>query len=305
VIAATIVAIILVPSPTEAQWGFLLDKLQELSGPTFTTFGGIIRWGYQPGQNVDGADVRDVQELAADLAADSAGEPMLQGATRREEIRQLDTCAALLPDALPTPGDGLALSEGPVDRINRRIDRSRRLLRDLEDDRSIDRNLSGAREATCDAQRMMAALASDPSAVDRGHGFVWRAGGFYRRDVAAQVDALSGQISGEYRFRIPLPWDRGLDFGGEVGLAIHRFSGGGIEPFVHASVPLLINFHPFPRSPSWLVRNLRGSLGWNIFPPFDEDAFDPAIPQVAEQWEGVRMWTVSIDLSASSILWWK
>ncbi len=277
-----------------AQLGGVMDFIHKLSGPRLVYDGVTFRFGYQPGQRIDRVLLTRL-DSARDLAnsVNVAAEPVRSAR---------DTMSACVNDIVAiTEGiaPDVAFAESKVDRARVALNQHIRML--VEESRGAapaeTPRFAALRAALCETRDDFADLLND---VDPGRGFVARLGVFTGYDVdnddrTAKIYSTLIQGSVEYRFQL-----EGADLGFEIGLAAH-YLHGDISPFWHRSYPLLLNFHPFARSRSWLLRNIRLGGGVHVFKPFDEDAFVPVLPPQDEGWEIKGSGFVGLDISLSSL----
>jgi hypothetical protein len=271
------------PTAVEAQLGGFLYKLQKLSGPEMVSYAPFVRVGYQPGQLLGARDI--------DALPDFSG---------TERFAQ---CVAQIRSS-PGRTSRTFYNESRVDRIRSELGQLRADIqaaarRGAPDDRQ--RTLLEA--AACRIASNLTILTTDTRERDPMHGLVLRPGVSFGWDVGDPNTAIKMIVlepNLEYRFLIdPISLNLGL----ETGLNVHRFFGNDIDDFTHLSVPVLVNWHPFARWRSGLLRNIRVGYGIRIFPAFDADAFAPAIPDIEEGTEIVWLdWPlISLDISATAI----
>lgn len=276
-----------------AQLGGVMDFIQKLSGPRLTYDGVTFRFGYQPGQRID-----RVLVTRLDAAHERADSVNLAERERAAHVA-MSTCVNDIVDITQGTDPDVAFAEGKVDRAREALNQHIRLLTEesLRAAPAATSRFAALRAALCETRDDFADLLND---VDPEHGFVARVGVFTGYDVdnddrTGKIYSTSIQGTLEYRFRL-----EGANLGVETGFATHYFHGD-ISPFWHRSYPLLLNFHPFARSSSWLLRNVRLGGGVHVFKPFDDDAFVPVLPAQDEGWEIKGSGFVSLDISLSSL----
>jgi hypothetical protein len=273
------------PAAVEAQLGGFLYKLQKLSGPEMLGYAPFVRFGYEPGQRLDSMLVARIgRGLGERPAACMARIQEFARASQREyyTASKVDRARGELQSILRT-----------LNTVNREPGR---------EDREI--ILATVDSLLCDVQDRLTSLRVEEGARDDFVGLVWRptlAIGWDIGDPDTDIKMISLQPSPEFRFccrNAGLPFDIGI----ESGININYFFDGGIEEFVHLSLPLILNLHPFPSHPSLFLRSIRIGWGAQFFPPFDEDDFVPALPRIEEHWETIiNQWPiVSLDIRFSA-----
>lgn len=304
-LAALLVAAVR-PAPATAQLGSLIDKIQEMSGPEMFYLGPTFRWGYQPGQAVDPAGLRQIDsaQMRLDRLVPSSPEGEAPGILESRVIlagQCLGETGALIERL--TSQDGF-YDERSIDRYRenrRRLQWLAGEIPDLTEDREV-RAGSVALFAglACRQPEILARALENP---DPMHGVVGRFGLYSgtdtRLDRPLEVDVrgLMAQLSAEYLLAFPMR--RGVNVGLEAGLSLHYFYGD-VDPFFHPTFPIRLNVHPFARCRSWVTRNIRFGGGIHVIPPFRSGAFD-GIYTLDDEWEvGPLNFFVAWDYSIGS-----
>lgn len=290
-----------------AQLGGILDKLQKLSGPEFRQAGVYLRMGYQPGQIPPTDVARRVQDQLRNIPAIAAP----------ERIERIGACAQRF-SSISFPA-GQRYDEAAVDRMRARWYRISDRIRDLQrlQQEAAGPSLLTIEElaevdaAECGLVRELRDLVGDPSKVVDPHGLLRRIGIFYgwqvnRPDPSRdRIKFFRVEPNIEYRFSIIQLRDFDVGLGLELGVGVNYFFGSGIESFLHPSIPMVVNIHPFTGHHVGILRSLR--LGWGLvlFPPFDADDFLPAWPDMEERWElvplSLRPPRIAIDIALSAL----
>lgn len=277
------------PAAANAQVGPFIDWLQKMSGPRFSRVGLTYRFGYNPGQYFS-AD----QILAFDAAYTALARNAGLEAQPSDGARSCLRNAFAYVEAFDTL---YGYSERQVDRLRSEM---RQLRRDLAKRRAPG-ELGQLLEPVCSVTRNVQSLITDPGTRDPGWGFTYRLGVFFGhdrfniyRDEAVHAVSLLGTI--EYRKTF---YPRRLDFGLEAGAAYNRFFGDIEEAFGTFSIPVYLNYYPFARCSSWLLRNTRFGAGPNFF-WYPADAFEP-LYTLDTRSEVVWTFFLAVDISRSSL----
>lgn len=288
------------PVPASAQLGPIIDRIQKMSGPRMVYYGPVYRWGYQPGQQVDG-DRDEPAERERAVALEWAGGPAIDALDPGYRSAAA-ACARSAADLIRAMGDGF-FDEESIDRAraNReRLERLGRRLRDPSPDDPAGGDLSRQfRDVACMQPNLLGLATPDPMG-----GWVWRIGVQHGRDIGndrpAGVDVfgLAGQLSVEYLAAWPMrQW---INFGLEAGVAGHYFHGD-FDEFIHPTFFAKINVHPFTRCSGWVWRNFRAGINAHLVPPFGSDAFGGIYP-LENGWEATRPdFFVAVDISRESL----
>jgi hypothetical protein len=289
------------PSPSEAQFGGFIDKIQKLSGPRFAGVGASFRFLDNYGQLLGHSDTVRLQSIQGafqtDLREASTILARFRDSTNAMTLRRADTAALLLKaisdcfdttEALRRTLPAVrGLNERAIDRLRVRIAKNsltapapRGVPSDIE---GMIQALTALKPDVC----RYGDLSDDAlSNQDDGTGkLIGRVTGFFHYDQdnaerdSLEVFAFTTQLTGELLFRIPALTGP-LDFGFETGIGTHFYFGSGVGALMPVvSVPISINYHPFARCASWLLRNFHLGLGVRYF-AHRRGALAPAYPSV-------------------------
>lgn len=279
------------PAPLAAQGPFI-DWINKMSGPQLQTYGVTFRFpdnrpgkvfGYNPGQRLEEG------ELAILLQAAS----LLRGANADAALN----CALSAYERF-SPRDAAFHEAG--------VDSWRAQLRGALADALVRQTRTAQAEAQIEAIRnLTCGLSNAELASDPGWGIRFRGRATFGRDrqnpdrTETKIHVLSPQLTAELLFGIG--GEHRQYFGIESGIAGWYWFGEGVESFFSTSVPVFLNYHPFARCSSWLLRNFRLGGGVHIFSDIDEGRFGEGV--FPEEVGGEVIWTffASLDISRSAL----
>lgn len=251
----------------EAQVGPLIDWIHKLSGPKFVQFGTTFSLGYEPGLRLDTAVINWLQ---ANAPARVSGD-------------DLTRLSSLLANAESLPKTYYRAKM--VERVHMEARRAMNATTDPARDAHIDRVVPAIVD-----------LLTDIDALDRGSGVRARlsisAGDAVSSDGEIEPDSAAVKVltispTVEYLFSRP--------FAAEVGVNFHRFSGD-FDPFWNFSIPVRAVARPFVNHELRLLRAVRANIGFNLFTPFEEEAFLPVSPIAESGWEIVWAGSIGLDI---------
>jgi hypothetical protein len=281
------------PTQLTAQGAFI-DWINKMSGPELRTYGVTVRFpgnepgrmlnfGYNPGQRITADEVTILRHgfLSMQVLA----------------LDSLRDCFARAHEVLAGPD--AVFHEATIDSVRREIHTIGRAL--------VQTGGTGVTTAPVRDLLGTACRIADPARTplvrDPGWGLRLRGGlsfGHDRQNVdrpETSIYAISPQLTAELIGGFGQ--QRPVYLGFETGVAAWYWVGD-FRPFVSYSFPLIVNYHPFARCSSWLLRNFRIGGGVHVFTDIDEDKFGAAVFPEEVGGEVVPTFFVSLDISASS-----